>query len=130
VIGSDGYEPTNPEGLLWKLMESKDTGEFTIYGNDYEESWDGTCVRDYVHVNEICHALMTAIEKPTNQIECLGHGVGHTVKEMVEIFQQVNDLSIDVKYGPRRKGDLPSSVLEDVSPYMLNLYTLDELLKI
>ena len=130
VIGTDGFEPTNPDGLMWKLMEAKDTGVFTIYGNDYEQSWDGTCVRDYVHVNEVCHALKDAIEKSSNKIECLGHGVGYTVKEIVDMFQKVNDCDFTVNYGPRRKGDLPSSVLEDVSPYMRNLYTMEELLKV
>ena len=130
VIGSTVVAPTNPDGLMYNLMKARDTGEFTIFGNDYEQSWDGTCVRDYVHVNEICDALMQAIEKPSNNIECLGHGVGYTVKEIVNKFMEVNDVDFDVKYGPRRKGDLPSTVLEDVSSYMKNLYTLDELLKV
>jgi len=131
VVGSDGYEPTNPDGLMYKLMEARDTGEFTIYGNDYDVSViDGTCIRDYVHVNEICDALKQAIEKPSNSVECLGHGVGYTVQEIVDLFQKVNECSFDVKYGPRRKGDLPSSVLANVSPYMRNLYTMDQLLKV
>lgn len=130
VIGSTVVAPTNPDGLMYNLMKARETGEFTIFGNDYEQSWDGTCVRDYVHVNEICDALMQAIEKPSNSVESLGHGVGYTVKEIVNKFMEVNDIDIDVKYGPRRKGDLASSVLEDVSPYMRNLYTMDELLKV
>ena len=131
VIGSDGYEPTNPDGLMYKLMEARDTGEFTIYGNDYDVSViDGTCIRDYVHVNEICDAIKQAIEKPSNSVECLGHGVGYTVQEIVNLFQKVNECSFDVKYGPRRKGDLPSSVLATVSPYMRNLYSMEELLKV
>jgi UDP-glucose 4-epimerase len=130
VIGSDGYQPTNPDGLMYNLLKAIDTGSFTIFGNDYKESWDGTCVRDYVHVNEICTALIDAIDTPSNSIECLGHGVGYTVKEIVDIFQRVNNLDFDVNYGPRRKGDLPSSVLENVSPYMKNLYTMEELVKI
>lgn len=130
VIGTDGFPPTNPDGLMYNLMKTKDTNEFTIFGKDYSESWDGTCVRDYVHVNEICFALKDAIETPSNSIECLGHGVGHTVKEIVEMYKRVNDIDFTVKYGPRRKGDLPSSVLEDVSPYMRHLYTMEELLKV
>ena len=130
VVGSDGYEPTNPDGLMYKLIEARDTGVFTVYGNNYDVSPDGTCVRDYVHVNEICDALKQAIEKPSNSVECLGHGVGYTVKEIVNLFQKVNTLDFEVKYGPRRKGDLPSSVLANVSPYMRNLYTMDQLLKI
>ena len=131
VIGSDGYEPTNPDGLMYKLLEAKETGVFTIYGNDYAVSViDGTCIRDYVHVNEICDALKQSIEKPSKQVECLGHGVGYTVQEIVDLFQKVNECSFEVKYGPRRKGDLPSSVLANISPYMRNLYTMDQLLTI
>ena len=129
VVGTDGFFPTNPDGLMYKLFEAADSGTFTVYGNDYSTS-DGTCVRDYVHVNEICEALQEAIEKPSNSIESLGHGVGYTVKEIVNLFQKVNDVDFDVVYGPRRKGDLAVSVLEDVSPYMRNLYTMDQLLKV
>jgi UDP-glucose 4-epimerase len=130
IIGSTVVAPTNPDGLMYKLINAKETGEFTIYGTDYESTSDGTCVRDYVHVNEICDALRTAIEKPSNQIECLGHGVGYTVKEIVNLFQKVNDVDFNIVYGPRRKGDLAVSVLEDVSPYMKNLYTIEDLLKV
>ena len=130
VIGSTVVAPTNPDGLMYNLMKARETGEFTIYGKDYEQSVDGTCVRDYVHVNEICDALMLAIERPSNSVECLGHGVGYTVNEIVNMFQKVNDVDFDVVYGPKRKGDLPISVLEDVSPYMKNLYTIEELLKV
>jgi UDP-glucose 4-epimerase len=128
VIGSDGFAPTNPDGLMYNLIKARETGEFTIFGTDYESTSDGTCVRDYVHVNEICDALMQAIEKPSNSIECLGHGVGYTVKEIVDLFQKVNDVDFDVIKGPRRKGDIEVSVLENVSPYMRNLYTMEELL--
>lgn len=128
VIGTDGFAPTNPDGLMYNLLRARETGEFTIFGNDYDASTDGTCVRDYVHVNEICNALKQAIEKPSNSVECLGHGVGYTVKEIVNKFKQVNNFDFEVKYGPRRKGDIASSVLENVSPYMRNLYTMDQLL--
>ena len=130
VIGSDGFEPTNPDGLMSNLIKAVDTGTFTIHGTDYDVSNDGTCVRDYVHVMEICDAIKTAIEKPSNSVECLGHGVGYTVREMVTMFQQVNDVDFLISSGPRRKGDLPSSVLKNVSPYMRNLYTMEQLLKV
>ena len=132
VIGSDGIEPTNPDGLMYNLMKAPERGEFTIFGDDYD-TMDGTCVRDYVHVMEICHAIRTAIENPSGKIECLGHGVGYTVAEMVELFRIVNGIkNIDMltKIGPRRPGDMESSVLRDVSPYMKKLYTTEELLKI
>lgn len=130
VIGTDGYQPTNPDGLMYNLIKAIDTDEFTIFGKDYEQSWDGTAVRDYVHVNEICYALKLAIEKPANKIECLGHGVGYTVSEIVNKFQEVNNVDFDIKYGPRRPGDAAVSVLEDVSKYMTDMYTMEELLKV
>jgi hypothetical protein len=46
------------------------------------------------------------------------------------MFKAVNNIEFDVKVGPRRKGDIESSVLEEVSPYMKNLYTIEELLKV
>ena len=129
VIGNDGYEPTNPDGLMYNLIKARTTKEFTIFGDDYNTS-DGTCVRDYVHVNEICDALKQSIEKPSNSIECLGHGVGKTVIDIVDMFKEVNNIDFEVKMGPRRKGDIEFSVLENVSPYMRNLYYMEELLKV
>lgn len=130
VIGSTVAMPTNPDGLFYNLDKARETGEFTIFGKDYPNTSDGTCVRDYVHVEEVCHAIKMAIEKPANNVECLGHGVGYTVQEMVSIFQTVNDCDFEVKYGPRRDGDIEYYVLENVSPYMKNLYTVEDLLKI
>jgi UDP-glucose 4-epimerase len=129
VIGSEGFAPTNPDGLMYNLIMAMQSKEFTVFGNDYETR-DGTCVRDYVHVNEICDSLKQAIEKPSNSIECLGHGVGRTVTEIVDMFKKVNKCDFEVQLGPRRKGDIESSVLENISPYMKNLYTLEELLKV
>ena len=129
VIGSSGFEPTNPDGLFSKLLQAKTSGEFTILGDDYD-TVDGTCERDYVHVDEICNALELAIEKPSNSIECLGHGVGHTVKQMVDIYKRVNNCEFAVNIGPRRKGDMDSSVLQNVSPYMQTSYSIEDLLRV
>lgn len=137
VIGSSGYAPTNPDGLMFNLMKSEYTREFTIFGNDYDTP-DGTCIRDYVHVDEICEAIRLAIEEPANNTESLGHGVGYSVKEIVNIFETVNDArlhvgtdeAITINYAPRRKGDVAVSVLDNVSKYMKNLYTIEELLKL
>ena len=129
VIGSDGFKPTNPDGLMYNLMQAPIKGEFTIFGTDYN-TLDGTCVRDYVHVNEICHALKTAIEEPSNNLENLGHGVGHSVKEMVQIFESVNNVKFFTLYGERRKGDIEVSVLANPSKYMKKLYTIQELLTV
>ena len=129
VIGSSGFSPTNPDGLFYNLLQAKSRGVFTIFGNDYSTK-DGTAVRDYVHVDEICKAIEKAINTPANKIENLGHGQGHTVKEIVTLFQKHNNCEFDVKYGARRLGDLERSVLDNPSLYLDNIYGIEELVKI
>ena len=129
VIGSDGYEPTNPDGLFYNLIASKETQQMKIYGNDYNTS-DGTAVREYVHVNDICRALIKSTEVPSqNHIENLAYGDPKTVKEIVQIFLEVNGLNCDVNYEPRREGDLEACYLENPSEYMERNYTYEEMLK-
>lgn len=128
VIGSDGIKPTNPDGLFASLIEAEKTGVFNIYGGDYN-TIDGSCIRDYTHVNEICTALIKALKAPSNKLENLGHGVGTSVKEMVEIYKRVNNCNFKVEIKPRRPGDLETSVLDNVSSYMTKLYDIEELLK-
>ena len=129
VTGTDGFPATNPDGLFYKLDEAIDTGKFSIYGGDYETR-DGTAIRDYVHVNEICNSLEKAITAPSNSIENLGHGKGYTVKEIVDTFKKVNKVDFEVIIEDRREGDPPKNVLDSVSDYMEELYTLEDYLKI
>ena len=129
VVGSDGFEPTNPDGLMLNLMKSEASGQFNVYGYDYDTP-DGTAIRDYVHVNEVCTAIKKAIEKPANGLENLGHGEGTSVLDMVEAFKLVNSIDFKVNLCDRRPGDLPVSVLKNVSPYMEKQYTIEELLEI
>jgi UDP-glucose 4-epimerase len=129
VIGSDVFKPTNPDGLMYNIMRAPKLGYFNIFGNDYATK-DGTCVRDYVHVNEICNSIKLAIETPSNSLENLGHGVGNTVKEMVELFKQVNQTDFEIRYTNRREGDIEYSVLNNPSSYMRKVYTIEDLLKV
>lgn len=128
VVGSTIADPTNPDGLFFNLINAEKTKSFTIYGNDYNTR-DGTCLRDYIHVNEICESIKYAIKKPSNNIEHLGHGIGHTVQEMAELYKKVNNVDFEIKYGPRRQGDLESSVLDKPSTYLKKLYSLEQLLR-
>jgi UDP-glucose 4-epimerase len=81
-------------------------------------------------VNEICQSIKKAIETPANSLQNLGHGKGHTVKEMVDVFKLVNNCDFIVNYCQRREGDLEYSVLDNVSKYMESTYTLPQLLEI
>lgn len=129
VTGSDGYPATNPDGLFFKLNEAIKTNEFNIYGSDYDTP-DGTAIRDYVHVNEICYAIKTAIDRPSNSVENLGHGKGYSVKEIVKTFQSVNDVKFNVNIKNRREGDPSTTILDNVSEYMKNIYSLEDYMKI
>ena len=114
---------------MMNLIKARETGEFQLNGVDYNTR-DGTCLRDYVHVNEICHALIRAIDQPANGLENLGHGAGITVQEMIDMFKRVNNCDFQVNYCQRRSGDLEYSVLDNPSTYMESVYTLSQLLKV
>lgn len=130
VIGTAGYGPTNHDGLMYNLMKARETGEFNLYGNDYS-TLDGTAVRDYIHVFEVCKAIKLAIQRPSNLLlENLGTGEGYTVQQIIDTFKKVNNCDFKVNVLPRRKGDLAYSVLHDVSPYMQRQFTLEEMLKV
>jgi UDP-glucose 4-epimerase len=81
-------------------------------------------------VNEICYSVIKGIEYSSNQIENLGHGVGTSVKQMIEIYKRVNDCDFTVNICPRRSGDLERSVLDNPSTFMQKLYTMDDLLRV
>lgn len=128
VIGTDGIPPTNPDGLFSSLIRAQHEGVFYIYGGDYNTP-DGSAIRDYIHVNEICTALIRAIDEPAQSLENLGHGVGTSVKEIVKIYKDVNQCDFKVEIKDRRPGDLEISVLDNISRYMTKLYNMEELLK-
>ncbi len=79
-----------------------------VYGNDYETP-DGTCIRDYVHVNDITAAHILALEKLYNDNESikvnLGTGKGTSVKEIIKAAERVTGKEIPVLYTDRRPGD-------------------------
>jgi len=129
VIGSSMKRPTNPDGLFYNLIEAANTGKFYIYGMDYDTK-DGTAIRDYLHVDEVCNSIKVALDNPANKVENLGHGQGHTVLEMVKTFKKVNEVDFQVHVLERRKGDLESSVLRNPSKYMQKIYNLEQMLKV
>lgn len=79
-----------------------------IYGDDYDTK-DGTCVRDYIHVNDLAQAHILALEYLANGGESnifnLGNGVGFTVKEVIEAARKVTGHEIKSVTTPRRAGD-------------------------
>ena len=81
-----------------------------IFGNDWPTR-DGTCIRDYVHVMDIADGHVAALEYLKNHEKSLnfinlGTGVGTTVMELLNTFQEVNKIKINYEFAPRRDGDL------------------------
>jgi UDP-glucose 4-epimerase len=128
VIGSDGFEPTNPDGLFFNLNKAVETGTFNLCGTDYN-TIDGTCLRDYIHVNEVCNAIIKSLETPSGQVENLGTGEGKTVLEIINQYKDTNQVDFEVIDVGRREGDLEVSVLDNPSKYFDKLYTFEELLR-
>jgi UDP-glucose 4-epimerase len=89
----------------------------TIFGTDYPTK-DGTCVRDYIHVDDLGSAHLLALEKllTGNVSPCynLGNGEGYTVREVLKSATRVTGHAIEVIEGPRRPGD-PAILIADAS---------------
>ena len=78
----------------------------TIFGDDYPTR-DGTCIRDYIHVNDLAQAhilALKALDKGSRTYN-LGNGEGYSVKEVVETARKITGLPIRADIGPRRPGD-------------------------
>ena len=88
---------------------------FEMYGNDYNTK-DGTCVRDYINIEDLVNAHLLALEYlnkggETNYFN-LGTNDGNTVKEVFNACEKVTKKDIEVKQMPRREGD-PASLIAD-----------------
>ncbi|MBQ3499849.1 MAG: UDP-glucose 4-epimerase GalE [Oscillospiraceae bacterium] len=85
--------------------------KLTIFGDDYPTP-DGTCQRDYLHVVDLAVGHLNALEYAENHegVEAinLGTGNGVSVMELVNAFNEANDMELPYVIGPRREGDLPA----------------------
>ena len=91
--------------VLKVALGQKDCVE--VYGSDYPTP-DGTCVRDYIHIEDLSSAHILALEKEALGAYNLGTGKGISVREIVEMCRKVTGHPIPVKWSPRRPGDPPS----------------------
>lgn len=87
----------------------------TIFGDDYDTT-DGTCIRDYIHILDLCDAHLLALEHLLggggSRAYNLGNGQGYSVKEVVRAAERVTGLHVPVVFGPRRAGDPPRLVAD------------------
>lgn len=110
----------NPEThLIPNILKSTFSGSktFELYGSDYDTK-DGTCVRDYINIEDLASAHLLALEYLKNGGETnyfnLGTKNGDTVKEVFSACEKITGKKIPVKMQPRREGD-PASLVANNS---------------
>lgn len=111
-------QPTNePQNIMPILLKSlKNKKIFKIYGNDYETK-DGTCIRDYIHIDDLAQAHKLAFQKLRKfrgyDVINLGLGRGISVLEFIKIFEKVNNIKIPYRITKRRPGDVAISFADN-----------------
>ncbi len=112
-------EDHDPETHLIPVVLQAALGQreaVTVFGSDYSTP-DGTCIRDYIHVEDLCRAHIVAMEalKPGDtRFYNLGIGRGYSVREVIDSCGRVTGRDIPVQQGPRRPGD-PAVLFADAS---------------
>ena len=110
-------EDHDPESHLIPIVLQAALGQreqITIYGDDYPTP-DGTCIRDYVHVDDLGQAHLLALDRlQPGQGLCLnlGTGRGQSVREVINMCREVTGRDIAESVGPRRAGDPPELVAD------------------
>jgi UDP-glucose 4-epimerase len=83
-------------------------GPLRIFGSDYDTA-DGTCIRDYVHVNDLCQAHLLGLsyiqKNPGAHFFNLGNGLGFSVRQVIDVAAQVTGVPIKFEVTDRRPGD-------------------------
>jgi UDP-glucose 4-epimerase len=107
-----------PETHLIPLLLQQAAGRlplFSVFGDDYDTP-DGTCIRDYIHVEDLCRAHLLALNYLINDGQStmfnLGNGVGHSVSEVIKAVEEVTEIKLKIAVEPRRVGD-PSVLIAD-----------------
>jgi UDP-glucose 4-epimerase len=113
-------ERHNPETHLIPLILQAASGrrdDIKIFGDDYETD-DGTCVRDYIHINDLCDAHSLALEHMIKNNKSarfnLGNSKGFSVKQVIDVVKDVSGKEFKVSIEPRRDGD-PAVLVADAT---------------
>jgi UDP-glucose 4-epimerase len=109
-----------PETHLVPLVLQAASGKrdsIKVFGRDYDTP-DGTCLRDYIHVSDLCQAHLLALESllkgSVSAQYNLGNGNGFSVQEVIDVAKQVTQREIKIIDAPRRAGD-PARLIADSS---------------
>lgn len=104
--------------IISRILESvKNKQDFTLYGTDYPTD-DGTCVRDYIHVEDLALAHVAAIDRSVpSDIYNLGTTTGTSNLEVIKVAASVTKADIAILHGSKRKGD-PAVLTADAGKFM------------
>lgn len=109
-IGEDHDPETHLIPLACYAVQGR-IPHLTVYGTDYSTP-DGTCLRDYVHVDDLSRAHIAVFEKLQSPgvalFYNLGTGQPTSVRDIIRAVEKVSGRKVPVKEGPRREGDPPS----------------------
>jgi UDP-glucose-4-epimerase GalE len=106
--GRHGQDPGATHLIAKYLEATRDEGTFKIYGVDYPTA-DGTCVRDYVHVEDIARAHALAIyHKIPAGVYNLGSNKGTSVKQVIDRAMTITGKRPEIQFGAARAGDPPA----------------------
>ena len=105
--GRHGQEP-GATHIIARVLESiRDNQEFTLYGDNYPTP-DGTCIRDYVHVDDIARAHVLALDQTIPAgIYNLGSNTGTSNREIIAAAERITGKTLTVTVGEQRVGDPP-----------------------
>lgn len=109
VLGEDHEPHSHIIPIVLEVALGK-REKVTIFGEDYPTP-DGTCVRDYIHVEDLVDAhlrVLDALQDGEQRAYNLGIGRGYSVKEVIESCRRVTGHAIPADVGPRRPGDPPA----------------------
>lgn len=113
VAGDTGLNYTDDDAsdifsILMRVLYGK-LNKFIVFGNDYNTR-DGTCIRDYISLNDLVNAHILSLKLNKSNTINLGTSKGVSVLELINSLESISGKKIRFEIGKRRKGDSPVSV--------------------
>ncbi|MGC9452535.1 MAG: UDP-glucose 4-epimerase GalE [Oceanipulchritudo sp.] len=109
-IGEDHDPETHLIPLAIRAAQGK-RDKLTVFGNDYDTP-DGTCLRDYIHIDDLSRAHIAVFNRLETPGQCLFYNLGTgkpvSVLEIINAVEEVTGLPVPHEFGPRRAGDPPA----------------------
>lgn len=105
--------------IIARVLESVINQEPFVLNGESFATPDGTCIRDYIHVEDLARAHVLALDRSVvpGGVYNLGTNLGHSNREIIDMAQKITGKSVDVRVGPARPGD-PDQLTADANKFM------------